>query len=155
MEESPHGARQAAAVAHVRAVGVALLVRERVVLAVVGDPLDHRALDGRRAEDGPHRAQRPAGLEAPVGEEAVVADRHAEADRHVHDREDDQVLPVERPAPGLVDGEGQEKEGDDRDGDVRDPVAHAPHLGEGATGGHRRARVRCLRGGTRGRVDQV
>ena len=43
-------AAQAAAVVDVRAVGVAWLVGERVVLAVVGHPRDDRALDRRRPE---------------------------------------------------------------------------------------------------------
>ena len=48
--EQPAGVRvpeaaQTAAVTDVRAVRVALLVGVRVVLAVVGDPVEHRALD--------------------------------------------------------------------------------------------------------------
>ena len=53
-----HGARPAVAVVDVGAVRVALFVGEGVVLAVVGDPGDHRALDRRRAED--RRAGRAA-----------------------------------------------------------------------------------------------
>ena len=45
-------AGQPAAVPDVRAVGIALLVGERVMLAVVGDPGDDRALHRHRAGDG-------------------------------------------------------------------------------------------------------
>ena len=88
VEEATHGAPPATAVTDVGAVRVALVIRERVVLAVIRDPLDHRALDRRRAEDGEERAERTTRLKAPVGEETVEADRHAEADRYVHHRED-------------------------------------------------------------------
>ena len=46
-----------------RGVRVALAVAERVVLAVVGDPADQRALDGERPGDGQGDPQRPVGLE--------------------------------------------------------------------------------------------
>jgi hypothetical protein len=46
----PRSAPASRAVVDVRAVRVARLVGEGVVLAVVGDPRDHRALDRRRAE---------------------------------------------------------------------------------------------------------
>ena len=42
---------RAVAVPDVRAVRIALLVSVRVVLAMVGNPAHHRALDGHRAED--------------------------------------------------------------------------------------------------------
>ena len=48
--QSPRSAPRTRAVAGVRAVRVALLVGVGVVLAVVGDPVDHRSLDGHRAE---------------------------------------------------------------------------------------------------------
>ena len=51
VEEAAHRAAPAVAVVDVGAVRVALFVGEGVVLAVVGDPGDHRALDRRRAED--------------------------------------------------------------------------------------------------------
>ena len=51
VEEAAQGAAPAVAVVDVGAVRVALLVGEGVVLAVVGDPGDDRALDRGRAED--------------------------------------------------------------------------------------------------------
>ena len=73
------GAAPAVAVVDVGAVRVALLVGEGVVLAVVGDPGDHRPLDRRRAEDRQHGAcSQRLGLEGAVGEEAVEADRDPE-----------------------------------------------------------------------------
>ena len=47
-----------AGAAQVRGVGVALLVGERVMLAVVGDPGDHGSLHGHRAEHGDDRPER-------------------------------------------------------------------------------------------------
>ena len=55
VEEAAQGAAPAVAVVDVGAVRVALLVGEGVVLAVVGDPGDDRALDRRRAEDRQQR----------------------------------------------------------------------------------------------------
>ena len=50
VDQALEGALPAALVPHVGAVRIALLVREGVVLAVVGDPGDHRTLDRHRAE---------------------------------------------------------------------------------------------------------
>ena len=60
-------------------VRIALLVGVRVVLAVVGDPVDDRALDRHRAQ-ARRRRTRPASarLERAVGEQPVEADGHAE-----------------------------------------------------------------------------
>ena len=44
-------ARKAAAVPDVRRVGISLLVGVGMVFAVVGNPVQHRALDRQRAED--------------------------------------------------------------------------------------------------------
>ena len=71
-------AQEAVAVADVRGVRVALLVGVGVVLAVVGDPRDDRALDRHRPERGEHVLDRLVGLERPVREQAVVADGDAE-----------------------------------------------------------------------------
>ena len=64
--------------ADVRRVRVAVLVGERVVLAMVGDPLGDRPLHRHAAEDRERRLQRGAGVEAPVREEPVEADRRPE-----------------------------------------------------------------------------
>jgi hypothetical protein len=58
--------------------GIVGLVGELVVLAMVGDPLDQRTLDGGRAERREREPQRAAGLEAAVGEQTVKADGDAE-----------------------------------------------------------------------------
>ena len=71
-------AAQAAAVSDVRAVRVALLVGVRVVLAVVGDPIQHRALDRQRAEDRERALEPRVGLERAVGQQPVEADRDAD-----------------------------------------------------------------------------
>src|SRR5829696_7931620 len=55
-------------VVRVRGVRVALLVGEGVVAAMVGDPVDHGALYGHRAEDRERRAQPRLRLEGAVGE---------------------------------------------------------------------------------------
>src|SRR5204863_4292817 len=61
----------ALAVADMRAVRVALLVGEGVVLAMVGDPRDHRPLDCGRAERADDPAHDGTGLEAAMCEEAM------------------------------------------------------------------------------------
>ena len=78
---------EAAAVADVGGVRVALLVGVGVVLAVVGDPVDHRALDRHRAGGGERVLERLVGLEGAVGEHAVVADRDPDRGDQIHRRE--------------------------------------------------------------------
>ena len=72
-----------------------------MVLAVGGDPLDHRPLDRHRAEHGQQRPHRARGLEAAVGEQPVEADGDAEPGERVGDRQHEQVVPVQgrRPTP--------------------------------------------------------
>ena len=65
--EAGEDAAHAAVVADVGAVGVALFVGVGVVLAVVGDPGDDRALDRHRAEDGEGVLDRLRGLERSGG----------------------------------------------------------------------------------------
>ena len=79
------------AVAPVRRVGVPLAVGERVVLAVVGHPLGHGALDRHGAQDREGRANRRVRLERPVGEQAVEPHRDAEAAQRVERRQHDHV----------------------------------------------------------------
>jgi hypothetical protein len=100
-------------------VRIALLIRERVVLAVVGHPVDDRALDRHGAEDRERRTQPRLRLERAVREHPVEADRHAEPDEDVHHGEDGEIQPRDEPAPQQVDrskeaDEGQHH-GDDRD----------------------------------------
>jgi hypothetical protein len=80
-------------------VRIALDVGERVVLAVVGHPGDHRALDRHRAEDRDHRAERPRGLKRPVREHPVVAERHAHAGDHVQTDEQPELQRPDRAVP--------------------------------------------------------
>src|SRR4029077_1109868 len=106
----------------VRAVGIALLIGEGVVLAVVGDPGDDRALDRGRAEHGEHRTGPGPGLEGPVGEEAMEADRDPEACRNVEERAAEQVAPAQPAARELPDDEAEHQEGDDGERASDDPV---------------------------------
>ncbi len=78
MPQALHAAPEARA-AQVGGVWIAVLVGERVVLAVVGHPPDHRTLDRHRAEHGDDRPERRRGLERAVREHAVVAERDAQA----------------------------------------------------------------------------
>ena len=57
-----------------RAVRVAVLVGELVMLAVIGDPADHVPLHGKLAADGEGVANGGEGLKRAVGKQAVVAD---------------------------------------------------------------------------------
>ena len=97
VEEAADRTDGAAAMADVGAVGVALGVGEAVVAAVVGDPLDHRALERHRAKHRPEQAHRRAGFEGAMGEEAMKADRDPEAERDQRCEEDQDVLPDQRP----------------------------------------------------------
>ncbi len=89
----------AVAVSDVGAVRVALDVGVRVVLAVVGDPGDHRALHGHRAEGREGVLGRLVGPEGAVGEHAVEADRDPARRGEVHDRQQRQVVPAHQAAP--------------------------------------------------------
>ena len=57
VEQPAEGAADAAAVADVGAMRIPLLVGEGVVLAMVGDPGNHRALDRGGAEGGEDAAK--------------------------------------------------------------------------------------------------
>ncbi len=99
VDETPDGAKGAGAVADVRRVRVSLLVRHRVMLAVVGDPLRDRALHRHAAEDRERRPNGRAGLEALVREQAVKADGRAERAEDVEPDQQSEVVPVERDPP--------------------------------------------------------
>ena len=115
------GEHAAHALARVRvgAVRVALLVREGVVLAMVGDPVDHRALDRHGSEDRERRAHPGLRLERAVRQHAMEADRHAEADGRVHHGQDREIESGDEAAPQQVERGEEAEEGDD-DGDDRD-----------------------------------
>ncbi len=121
---------QARAVAGVGAVRVALFVGERVVLAVVGDPVDHRALQRHRAEDRERVAQPRARLEGAMGQQAVKADRDAERGQQVHDGEDRQVARPEEVVPQHHRCADHAEEGDHDGGDV-DVALQTGHLSSG------------------------
>ena len=106
----------------VRAVRVALAVREHVVLAMVGDPGDHRPLDRGGPENREQRADRPGRGEAAMGEVAVEADGHAQAGQQIEHAERDQVVEMQAPLGALPRDEADADDGDDRDQPGRDPV---------------------------------
>ena len=111
--------REPGAVAHVRAVRIALLVSVGVVLAVVGDPVEHRALQAHRAEHREQVLDALVRLERAVREQAVVADRHAEAEQHVRGGHDREVDPVDPAVPEQHDGGDQAEERHDDADQVR------------------------------------
>src|ERR1700710_2904807 len=121
--EALEGAAPAVAVVDVGAVRVALDVGEGVVLAVVGDPGDDRALDRDRAGDRQQAVQPGLGLEGAVGEVAVEADGDPEAAEDVHAEEEEDVAPVQGAAPDLPAGKADRDEGDQRDQPGDDAVA--------------------------------
>ena len=105
----------------VRAVRVAGLVRETVVLAVGGDPVVQPALDRHRAEHGQQHSHRARGLEAAVGEQPVEADGDAQPGERVRDRQHEQVVPVQAPAPSHPSGDterGRRHDEEDRAHDM-------------------------------------
>ena len=101
---------------------IAVLVGERVVLPVVGDPLRDRALHGHRAEDRERRAEPLRRLEAAVREQTVEPDGVAERARRVEDEEQDDVQPRQCDAPEQS-HRGQESERRDTHGDQRHDLA--------------------------------
>ena len=106
VEEAAQGATPAAAVTDMRAVRVAGLIGEVVVLAVGGHPVDDRTLGGGGPQRGERRSRQAVALEASVGEQAVKADRDPGPDGHVTDGEDQQVLPLQQVAhPSEVHGD--------------------------------------------------
>jgi hypothetical protein len=112
-------------------VRIALRVGVGVVLAVVGDPLDDRALHRPAAHDRQQVAHARGRLERAVGQQAVVADRDAEAGGEVEGDEDRQVGPADDAVPQQDDGgeEGQERHDD------RPEVQGALQLGHSLDGG--------------------
>ena len=117
-EAGEHAAHALARVG-VGAVRVALLVGEGVVLAMVGDPVDHRALDRHRSEDRERGAHPGLRVERAVRQHAMEADRHAEADGRVHHGQDREIESGDEAAPEQVERGEEAEEGDD-DGDDRD-----------------------------------
>jgi hypothetical protein len=111
------------AVSDVGAVRIALVVRARMVLAVVGDPRDHRPLDRGRAHHGEDCLDGRAGFEAAVGKQTVEPDRDSEPGDCVDDREHRQVVPVEGLVPRLPRGQPEKHERHDRDQRGDDAVA--------------------------------
>ena len=122
VEESLQRAAEAAPVPHVWTVRVALLVREGVVLPVVGHPRDDRPLDRRRAQHGEGGAHRLLRLEAAMREVAVEADRDAQPRGHVHDREHDHVAPAQEVTPDLPHDQAKRQHGHRRDDPRGNPV---------------------------------
>ena len=116
-------------VAGVRRVRATLLVRERVVLAVIGHPLRRRPLHRHAAEDRERCLDGRARLETPVREVAVEADRRPERGHRVGDGEHRHVEPVERDTPEHAHrGDDAERRHDhnDQHGELPDPVRSGP-----------------------------
>src|SRR5262249_21237866 len=116
VDEPLQRAEDSVAVAYVRRVRVTLLVREGVMLAVVGHPLGQRALHGHAAEDRERRLDRRSRLEAAMREVAVEADRDPERADEVHRDEQHEVDRVEADTPEQA-HRRQEADGRDDDGD--------------------------------------
>jgi hypothetical protein len=123
VQQPAQGAAPAVAVVDVRAVRVALLVGERVVLAMVGDPRDHGPLDRGRAQRRQRSAQPAVRLERAVGQVAVEADGDPQGRQGVDDPEDHEVVPMQRPLPELPCHEPERQEGHARHEAGDDPVA--------------------------------
>ena len=129
VDEPLEGRDRAVAVAGVRRMRIAVLIRERVVLAVICDPLGERPLHRHAAQDRERRLHRRARLEGAVREVAVEPDRDAEGADHVHPGHDREVARVEGDAPEGARGEHDpERRHDDRDErhDLADPARARP-----------------------------
>ena len=111
VHEAAKLASPAVAVPDVGAVWVTLAVGEGVVLAVIGDPGDHGPLDRGGPQRPPARPAEPAGREAPVRQVAVEPDRDPKAGGDIDDREDGQIVPVQRAVPQLPDDEPSARNG--------------------------------------------
>jgi hypothetical protein len=110
-------ALDALVVVRVRAVRVALFVREVVVLAVVGDPVDRRTLHGHRAGDGECDLEPTLRFKRAVGQHAVVTDDDSNSGEEIHTGEDSEVEPVDAVVPKKNDGDEEPKEGKGDGGD--------------------------------------
>ena len=95
-----------------------------VVLAVVGDPVEHAALERHRAGDREAVLDGLRRLEGAMREQTVVAHRDAQPVDDVQPREDAQVDPVDPVVPQEEDGGDQADERHDHPGHVR--VALSP-----------------------------
>ncbi len=127
VEQALERAHPALAELDVGRVRVALLVGVRVVLAVVGDPVDDRALHRHRPGDREAVLDRLEGLERAMREEPVEPDGHAEAGDEVHDGERDEVADADVAVPEQDD---RREERDERQDDG-DQVDGAFGLGHG------------------------
>ena len=83
----------------VRAVRVAVLVGEVVVLAMVGDPLDDRSLDRQGAEHRQRVADGGVGLKGAVRQEPVEPHRDPQAGERVPDGQDGDVQRLDHATP--------------------------------------------------------
>jgi hypothetical protein len=130
-------------------VGIADLVGERVVLAVIGDPRDDGPLDRRGSEDGEHGPHDRPRLEAAVREQPVEADRDAQAGQDVQDAEDHEVPRLQQALPRLPrrDAERQHRHGGDQAGQGPVEVLVVDGLDVGRAG--RGPGTHCLRRGHR------
>jgi hypothetical protein len=124
---------------------VALLVGEGVVAAVVGDPVQDRALHRHAAHDGQADAQRAPGLEGAVREVPMEAHRRAETRHRVERHRQDDVQPGQPPAPGERHGGQQRQERDDDERVDRDLRRYRALAAE--EGLHRRGHGRTVAAG--------
>src|SRR3954454_8457402 len=99
MDEAAKGADRSLAVTDVRRMRIARLVRERVVLSVVGHPLRDRALHRHATQNSEHGLHRCACLEAAMREVAVEADRRPEGAHDVEEEKEGGVYRMERDVP--------------------------------------------------------
>jgi hypothetical protein len=125
VQQAAQGPGDARAPPDVRAVRVALLVGVRVVLAVVGDPVDDRALDGHRSGGGEQVLDRPRRPERAVREHPVEPDGHAEPGDEVHREEQGEVVQ----ADDVVPEDDDRRRDDDRREDDGEEVYGARGLG--------------------------
>jgi hypothetical protein len=117
-KEPEHVRPQAAVAGRVR---IAILITERMVLAVVGHPVERGALAGDAPEQAEQKPQRRGSLKAAVREEAMVAEADAETAGHPVEHQADG-----EPRPGEAEGRGERRHVNPADPEQDRPIKVAP-----------------------------
>src|SRR5687768_7758451 len=109
---------------------IAVLVGERVMTPVRGDPVDDRSLNGHRTRDGEADLQWTTGDEALMREQTVEPDRYAESSEEVERQTDPGIEKAQTSTPETDYREretGKRQNGKDQDDDPLEPFLPRSH----------------------------